>query len=158
MHHGHTPDRADFLERHSDLADDLRSFFADEDRLKGLAGSLFARDAHQGNEPSREPIDNAQPAPEMKAGTDFGMFELIEEIASGGMGVVFKARHKQLSRIVALKTIRPSALRPGADAIQRFRIEAEAVVTARPCSYRAHLRDGRTWRLPVYQPQADQRR
>ena len=63
----------------------------------------------------------------VKAGTEFGDFELLEEIATGGMGVVFKAKHKKLNRIVALKTIRPSAFKPGADAIQRFRIEAEAV-------------------------------
>jgi hypothetical protein len=31
---GRTPDRAGFLASHSDLADDLLSFFADEDRLK----------------------------------------------------------------------------------------------------------------------------
>ena len=58
----------------------------------------------------------------------FGDFELIEEIAqSAGWAVVFKARQKRPSRVVALKTIRPSGLRPGADAVQRFRIEAEAV-------------------------------
>ena len=45
------------------------------------------------------------------------------------MGVVFKARHKKLGRIVALKTIRPAALKPDADAIHRFRIEAAAVAT-----------------------------
>jgi Protein kinase domain len=43
------------------------------------------------------------------------------------MGVVFRAKHKKLNRIVALKTIRPSAFKPGADAIQRFRFETEAV-------------------------------
>jgi serine/threonine-protein kinase len=61
------------------------------------------------------------------AGDEVGDFELLEEIASGGMGLVFRARQKSLNRVVALKTIRPSALRPGDDAAQRFCIEAEAV-------------------------------
>ena len=42
VHAGQTPDRVNLLARHPDLADDLRAFFADEDRLKGLAGSLFS--------------------------------------------------------------------------------------------------------------------
>ncbi len=64
----------------------------------------------------------AAPA-QLPAGT-FADYDLLEEVGRGGMGVVFKARHKSLDRIVALKVLRSDGT---GEERKRFDREARAV-------------------------------
>src|SRR5262245_19340500 len=86
---GSEPDRLAWVPAHPEFAAELASYFVEQDRLFGLAAPFRAAAA---------PI----------AATDqltLGDYELLEELARGGMGVVYRARQKSLNRIVALKLI-----------------------------------------------------
>src|SRR4051794_21805749 len=85
---GEEPDRLAWIARHPEFAAELAAYFVAQDELHPLAGPLRA--AAPGPEPESRVIAD---------------YELLEEIARGGMGVVFKARQISLNRTVALKLI-----------------------------------------------------
>ncbi len=62
------------------------------------------------------------------SGRVFGNYELLERIGQGGMGIVFKARQRNLNRIVALKLMLSGPLATEAE-IKRFRGEANSAAT-----------------------------
>lgn len=129
---GHVPNRQELLLRYPVFAAELGAFFADQDKLDQLAGAMRTVEsvpqpgAHPeltAETPTRAPGDEPTPG----SGTRvryFGDYELLEEMARGGMGVVYKARQVSLNRIVALKMILAGQLASAAD-VQRFRTEAE---------------------------------
>ena len=54
----------------------------------------------------------------------FGNYELISEIARGGMGIVYRARQNGLKRVVALKIISAGGF-ASPDVVRRFKAEAQ---------------------------------
>ena len=60
-----------------------------------------------------------------RAVPDFGEYDVIAEVGSGGMGRVYKARDRRLGRVVAIKTVLTGQT-PSPAAVERFRGEARA--------------------------------
>jgi serine/threonine-protein kinase len=59
-------------------------------------------------------------------GPELGAYRLIERIGSGAMGHVFRAQHRLLGRMVAIKMLRPELMSDEA-CVHRFLAEARAV-------------------------------
>jgi WD40 repeat protein len=122
---GRPPDREKLLARYPDCAAELDEFLSGREQVDPVAAPYrhVAAAAGGADTPPGLVADGTLPG----TGTvcSFGDYELLEEIARGGMGVVFRARQRSLNRTVALKMILTGQLASAAE-VQRFKAEAEA--------------------------------
>jgi tetratricopeptide (TPR) repeat protein len=128
---GQAPEREAWLAQYPDLADQLVAFLDEQDRLLRMTEPLRTIVEETGcpDTDAGWPSANGHGTALLDARAPvriFGDYELLGEIARGGMGVVYRARQRSLNRPVALKML-PGGSLADQDDVRRFRLEAEAV-------------------------------
>ncbi|GAC1475357.1 MAG: serine/threonine-protein kinase [Isosphaeraceae bacterium] len=111
---GEAPARLEYLNRFPANPEAVSSAFGDAETI--APGRTHATDGTVAH--------GVRQALDLETVSLFGDYELIEEIARGGMGVVYKARQKSLNRVVALKMILSGQFASPVER-ERFRLEAE---------------------------------
>jgi serine/threonine-protein kinase len=130
---GRRLDPQEWLARYPEFAPELARLIEGQELLGRLTGPLCASWRAAVDTPVGDQTPPPGDAAIGRAGFRlagltgvFGDYELLRELGSGGMGVVYEARQRSLQRIVALKMLRTDRLVSAADR-QRFQAEAEAV-------------------------------
>jgi hypothetical protein len=113
---GLVPDRAAYANRYPELARAVEQCLEGLDMLHGGPSPSSATRLRSG--PPPQPGGDAPP-------TALGDFQIVREVARGGMGIVYEAVQLSLGRRVALKVL-PFAATLDARQLQRFKNEAQA--------------------------------
>src|SRR5690242_7241923 len=113
---GEHPALSEYINRHPDLAVEIRDLFPALVRIEHLKRAVG--DLTGDFVPENSPRDS--PTPE-----HLGDYRILCEVGHGGMGVVYEAEQVSLGRHVALKVL-PAAGLMNATYLERFRREAKA--------------------------------
>jgi serine/threonine protein kinase len=105
-----------------------------------------------GLQETRPLSDDHYPTPGVSTGShevpeelvDHPRYEILGLLGAGGMGVVYKAQHRLMQRIVALKIMHPSLLRRP-EMIERFRREVRTAAQLTHPNI-VHAYDAEQWR------------
>ncbi len=106
----------------------------DADEVATFRGRVAAADGHRGAVALARELVRAGRLTAYQAGAVLqgkakgliiGNYVVLDKLGAGGMGMVFKAHHRRLKRVVALKLLPPSVARDSS-AVLRFQREAKA--------------------------------
>ena len=133
---GEAVDREEFLSRHAEIADELRSFIAAEEEVRKLAKAENPLDrSHDSTKSlSAHGLETVVPQSVAKrdvesGGTEltgqFGRYRIIRTLGKGAMGTVYLAEDTQIERSVAIK-IPHFEHDPTGELLARFHREARA--------------------------------
>ncbi|HUE16459.1 MAG TPA: family 16 glycoside hydrolase [Planctomycetaceae bacterium] len=112
---GEVVDLEEFLSRHAEIADQLRSFIAAEDEVRKLAAAEIPRGRAEDSTKSFAGRGQETVAPQSMAKRtaesggicltgQFGRYRIIRALGKGAMGTVYLAEDTHIERQVALKT------------------------------------------------------
>ena len=113
---GQRPALKEYIDRHPDLAGEIREVFPAMAMMEHIALADETIDADQ---------PEAIAVPHLE---QLGDYRVLREVGRGGMGVVYEAEQVSLGRHVALKVLPPQSLK---DVKQRRRFEREARAAAK---------------------------
>lgn len=131
-------------------ADDYRNRFPE---LTKVATRSTAAEQESGGDASVGAEMQAVNRTEPQAGDDVGDYRLIEKLGAGGMGTVFKAVHRHMGRVVALKALQSRWLSQK-DLAKRFEREVRAAARLHHpnvvVAFDAREQEGRRWLVTEY--------